>query len=1078
MKPQRISGAAFLRRVVFRPGDHPKDVILGLAEALTRGASAGGVGLPELLGPGQDASTLAAHVRTVVDTPGYVFAGALGRVTQEERQHGRVLAFEEAKLILVIDQLEELFTLPSISGEDRQRLLRLLAGLARSGAVWVVATLRTDFWHRAADMPDLMALAQGYGRLDIAAPAPAELAEMIRKPAQAAGLSFESHPETGIGLDAVLAEHAAAEPGVLPLLSFTLDELYRRDVTTGHGRVLTYATYEALGGLEGAIATRADQTVASLAPAAQTALPRVLRTLATVSTGADHAAVARAAPLDSFPPGSDARTVVEALTAARLLVAASAGTTPTVRFAHEALLSRWQRARDQLTTDRRDIETRALVEQQRIRWQQASGRTQRQLLLRGPDLANAVDLDRRWADELAADTRIFIQASRRRARRRRQVEVGASIVFGLIAAVAVYAQQQARVQRARAESATQEATVQAQEAQHRLRRLYVEQGRQEWLQGHPMRAVAYLSEAYQMGEAGPPFLFLLKQAMRTLDAQRAVLKHHQRPVVAVAFSPDGQHLTTASRDGIAQAWEATSGQRLAPLGSQVFVRAAVRRVVLSPDGQHLATVSDDEKARVWNGTILSHTILEGHRWPVEVMALSPDGQRLATAGGGAGQVWETASGQHLATLEDHQVHVRMMTFTPDGQRLATVSRFGTTKVWDALSGRLLATLVGSPPWVPVGAMAFSPDGQRLATGSGDGTARVWETPKDQPLATLEGHRGAVVAVAFSPDGQRLATGSRDGTARVWDAPEGWLLATFEGHRGAVEAVAFSPDGQHLATGSEDQTARVWEVPRGRLLAPLESHEGSVKGGVFSPDGQRRATVLANGTVWLWDVTNERFLDLKEHPGSVVAVTFSPDSQRLATTHKDGAVSVWEAMSGQFLGVAMPDSQTSWLKWAEPVKAVAFSPDGQRLATAGEDQMVRLWEATRRRPLSTLTLLTTLPGHRGAVEAVAFSPDGQHLATAGEDQTVRLWEVTSGQPLATLEGHRGNVRAVAFSPDGQRLTITHRDETARVWDVSPEIRSKEAIAELVRCKALWRFNEGRLLRADPDPTTCPPRSPAP
>ncbi|MBM3224797.1 MAG: hypothetical protein FJZ47_13465, partial [Candidatus Tectomicrobia bacterium] len=113
-----------------------------------------------------------------------------------------------------------------------------------------------------------------------------------------------------------------------------------------------------------------------------------------------------------------------------------------------------------------------------------------------------------------------------------------------------------------------------------------------------------------------------------------------------------------------------------------------------------------------------------------------------------------------------------------------------------------------------------------------------------------------------------------------------------------------------------------------------------------------------------------------------------------------------------------------------------------------------------------------------VRAVAFSRDGQRLATGSEDRTARVWEVSSGWLLTTLEGHRGNVRAVAFSPDGQRLTITHRDETARVWDVSPEIRSKEAIAELVRCKALWRFNEGRLLRADPDPTTCPPRSPAP
>ena len=185
--------------------------------------------------------------------------------------------------------------------------------------------LASDFWHRAADMPDMMALARAMAASISRRQTPAELTE-ISQPARAAGLSFESHPDTDHRARCRPGRGAAAEPGVLPLLSFALDGLYRRDVTTGHGCVLTYATYEALGGLEGAIATRADQTVAALPTTAQAALPRVLRTLATVSTGADHAAVARAAPLDSFPPGSDARTVVEALTAARLLVASNEGT--------------------------------------------------------------------------------------------------------------------------------------------------------------------------------------------------------------------------------------------------------------------------------------------------------------------------------------------------------------------------------------------------------------------------------------------------------------------------------------------------------------------------------------------------------------------------------------------------------------------------------------------------------------------------------------------------------------------------------------------------------------------------------
>jgi tetratricopeptide (TPR) repeat protein len=455
MKRQRIQGAAFLRRATFRPADADGDLMRGLVEALTRKSQDENVGLPELLAPGRDPAQLAAHLRAAGDQPGFVFAAALGHLTSAARHAGRLLAFEEAKLILVIDQLEELFTLPAVAAEERRLFVRLLAGLARSGAVWAVATLRADFWHRAAELPELVALAEGSGRLDVSAPSRAEIGDMIRKPAQAAGLSFAVHPETGLSLDSILAEDAGAEPGTLPLLSFTLDEIYRRDVTGAGGHVLTYATYEALGGLEGAIATRADEVIAALPAPAQTALPRMLRALV---TAAEEGAVARTAPLDSFAPGSDERAVVDALTAARLLVAAREGTTATVRLAHEALISRWTQARDQLARDRRDLETRALVERQRLRWQQAAAPHRRQLLLRDPDLASAVDLAKRWGHELDAPTRTFIDASRRRARLRQQLTLAAAVLFAIVAAAAVLGQQQAIVQRSRAENALRVAT--------------------------------------------------------------------------------------------------------------------------------------------------------------------------------------------------------------------------------------------------------------------------------------------------------------------------------------------------------------------------------------------------------------------------------------------------------------------------------------------------------------------------------------------------------------------------------------------------------------------------------------------
>ena len=84
---------------------------------------------------------------------------SLGRLTEASRKSGRLLGFEDAKLILVIDQLEEMFTDANIGSEERRQFIQLLAGLARSSAVWVIATLRADFWHRAAEMPELRLIA-------------------------------------------------------------------------------------------------------------------------------------------------------------------------------------------------------------------------------------------------------------------------------------------------------------------------------------------------------------------------------------------------------------------------------------------------------------------------------------------------------------------------------------------------------------------------------------------------------------------------------------------------------------------------------------------------------------------------------------------------------------------------------------------------------------------------------------------------------------------------------------------------------------------------------------------------------
>ena len=164
--------------------------------------------------------------------------------------------------------MEELFTTEK-EPASREVLVRLLAAFAGSGLVWVIATIRSDFFHRCGEVPGFSALKDGLGSYELLPPTGPEIAQIIREPARAAGLRFEESADRG-RLDDVLQEAAAADPGSLPLLEFVLDALYEAG---RERRVLTFAAYRALGGLEGAIARRADEVVDALPPDIQEALP-------------------------------------------------------------------------------------------------------------------------------------------------------------------------------------------------------------------------------------------------------------------------------------------------------------------------------------------------------------------------------------------------------------------------------------------------------------------------------------------------------------------------------------------------------------------------------------------------------------------------------------------------------------------------------------------------------------------------------------------------------------------------------------------------------------------------------------
>jgi WD40 repeat protein len=1014
MKPQRIAGTVFLRRLVFRPSDGGADPLLGLIEALTHDPAASEIGLPELIAPGQTAEQLANHLRAAPDTAGFLFAGAMGRVSELGRRSGGVLAFEKAKLIIAIDQLEELFTIPAIDAEAVKIFIRVIASLARGDAVWVVATMRSDFWHRAAEIPELVAMCEGEGRIDVAAPSPAEIAEMIRKPAEAAALSFETDPATGLRLDAVLAEHATAAPGVLPLLSFTLEALYVQDVQVGGGHVLTHATYDTLGGLEGAIAARADKTVAELPAAAQSALPRVLRSLATVSDAANQIAVSRTMALNAFPEGSDTRALVDALIAARLLVGSSEGAEPTVRLAHEALINRWQRASQLLVASRRDLETRAMIERQQARWVAADPAHRRVLLLRDLDLATALDLEGRWEDELPLALRDYVAASAAAAkaatRRKQAVIVAVFLVLLAFAAASFTSLFVAEERRDTALIAESD--------------FFARDSDSAVVAGDTTLATTLSLAALPLRIADPdrPFISLAEFSLEDAIAnrrERAILRGQQGTIWSVAFSPDGREVVTAQDDHTAVIWNVTTG------AVEHVLRGHSDRIwyaSFSSDGKRIVTASSDKTARLWNADTGDQiAVLRGHQDAVTFAAFSPDTLRVVTASDdNTARLWDGETGALLTTLSGHGGLITAVNFAPDGKRVVTGSTDKTARIWDTSSGRQLAFLQGHGDFVS--AVAFSPDGTRVLTASWDKTARLWDGHSGTQLAVLEGHEQMVLAAAFSSDGKTVGTGSADRTARLWNATTGAPGPILEGHEDWVNSIAFSGDGGRVLTASNDGTSRLWSAETGAAIAVLRGHTGFVNAAVFSHDDSRVATASYDGTARVWDSEIDASVRVfRGHQDLVNWAALSPDDTVVGTASKDTTARLWDAQTGSVRAILKGHS--------DAVNSIAFSPDGTRVVTASDDHTARLWD------VATATTGRIFTGHESWVQTAAFSPDGARVVTASNDFTARIWNAQTGDQLVVLRGHESMVTSAEFSPDGKRVLTSSWDHTARIWDAA-------------------------------------------
>jgi WD40 repeat protein len=983
-----------------------------------------------------------------------------------------------ARLVLAVDQLEELFT-SCRSEAERAAFIETLARAAADpdGRAVVAVALRADFYGRFAAYPQIAELL-GANHVLVPPMQASELRRAVELPAARVGLGVE------LELADALVDDVEGEPGALPLVSTALLELWQKRQDNS----LTLAVYRASGGVHGAVARLAERTYATIAderrPAARALMLRL------VADGEGDTPLRRRAPLAELDLQRDHATAdVLATLAANRLVTVDEGF---VEVAHEALLREWPRLREWIEEDAVGRRLRRHITRAATDWD-AGGRDPGELY-RGARLAAALDWSADHAAELNALEHAFVtesrDASERETRKTRRTNQRLRVLLGGVAvllAAAIVGGTLAVLQRGDARDAE---TAQVAE---RL-------GAQALVDEDLDRSLLLARQAVAIADTPQTRGSLLSALLRSPRAIGIMHGPADAEPTGIALSPDG---TTIAVSDFYNKLLFFDARTYAPIGTPLRLPEWVAAIAYSPDGETIAFGGSyyltliDARTR----ETLDRAALNGN---AERIAFTPDGSRLVVLTSGPA----TISVRDATTLEAVGPSIELagvgptsfsssgppphFAITRDGREVVTASDQGELAWWDLSSGRKTRTqrigsgyhalaLAPAGRSVAVGiergiqlvdartgaaetasadiggrptSLLFSPDGRTVVSTNEDGTLTLWDARSATPRERLRGHSAS--QAVFSRDGKTLYTVSDDGTAIAWDLTEGDRLrrpfAFTSDHQ--LDALSddhpgrFSPDGRLIAVGLDKRGIALLDAhtltPSG---AQLVKTGGEVEALAFSPDGARLAAIDSSGATTVWDVSSRSLLYEPLFAGFDAKVAFSPDGKKLATSGSGGGVTFWDVRTGERSGRIGGFARSL---------DVAYSADGERVAFAEEASGIpraQVWDVAKRQRLAEVS-----GGDEGDALAVALSPDGRIVAFGGYGRAVRLVDVRTRKLLHALDA--GGAAALEFSRGGRTLAVFGRG--ASLWDVATGIQVGPTLSAEGRSTMMDLSPDGRAL----------------
>lgn len=978
---------------------------------------------------------------------------------------------KKGKKLIFIDQYEELIT-QCLQRKDRKAFEHsLVQWLTEHEELHIILSIRSDF-EPLFEGKDLAPWWKK-GRYVVPPFSKEEIRVIIKRPALQSVLFYE--PESLIDR---LEDDVSQESGALPLLSFTLSELYNSYIKSGReDRALTLADYENLGGVIGALRTKADEVYAQQTENHKKSMRRLMLRMVSLEGRelAGKRIFTKELEFNNKKETERIRDISQQLVEARLIVTGNNSQgRPYIEPAHDALIRAWARLRNWILT----MGEEQLIVQKQLGEVAQQYKTQEQVEREGEDILTQPSLlwDKNpkleqikaiWkADPFTFNVLEldFIKKSlTRRENSLLQLEterdhaIAVALSGKALLKLSTDTTQAIRI----AEMAFEYCSHPPKESEESMIQIFNSR------KDNPLYQMIFRGHDKYVNAiaVSPDGNFLLTGSsdhsvrLWSFTGEELVkYEGHTRAVEAVAFSPDGKHVISGSMDHSVNIWNLT-GELIQSLHGHT---KGVSSLSISSSGRFIVSGSKDKTAIIWDfSSYKKHQVLQGHKAEINDVCFSPDEKSVLTGSLDTNMRLWNLERNECKIFEGHTNAVLSVNFSLDGQSIVSGSSDKTLKLWN-LQGESLQTMRGHNNLVnsvliqsdnqqivsacsggvcihwdlhgtelkrmklhhrAITALTYTTNGQ-LISASEDNSAVLWMNVREELIKWQ--HPSLVWSIAYSPNFQHpnlssqetatgyLISGSDDGLVRLWSV-EGEELCSFSGHQGSVYSVAFDPTGKYILSGGKDGNTIIWNN-HGKELHRYRGKNMGVTKVAFSNDGNSILRVNMDGSIQLLSLKGTLIRSFEGHPPGLWNGFFYEKGKSILSLGPNKKLIVWDIATGEM-------KKTCTLNQA---KTIAISPDEQFWLTGNENHTATLWNKEG----EIQQIFGGPTGHLKAVEAVAFSPSGQYVLTGSLDKSIKIWD-WDGQMIQSFEGHTSKIRGFAFSSD-RRYLFSCGDKNLKHW----------------------------------------------